>query len=123
MLILTASACRTVDANRGCLSFAEEFQSVPVSIASLDTNYLNQPLPEHLRKLEAGYDAACRIGGVADIYIQCPKGDNPRPRTIIRSAPVIGTDPEGFTVVIVSLQDHEALRGQDLFWARCEDDG
>ena len=38
----------------------------------------------------------------------------------IHSAPIIGTDPEGFTVVIISVQDYENLKEQELFWARCD---
>ena len=88
-------------------------------LESLDPDYLSQPLPPNLRRLEAGYDSACRVGSVADIQIGCPDGDDLGLYTIVRNAPVIATDPEGFTVVIISAEDHRRLTDHDLFWARC----
>lgn len=103
-----------------CTRFAEGFDSQGVDVASLDANYLVQPLPESLRKLEAGHDPACVVGGVADVLVACPVGDDLGLVRIITDAPVIATDPEGFTVVIISRADHDKLAGQDLFWARCD---
>jgi hypothetical protein len=102
-----------------CLEFAERFGSVGVRLTDLDPDFPFMPLPDSLRMLEAGFDPACRVGGVADIEIQCPVGDDPRARVIIRDAPVVWTDADGFTVVIISLRDHERLEGRDLFWATC----
>jgi hypothetical protein len=122
LLLLAFSAyLHAAWAEDACLTFAKEFHSVAISTSSLDRDYLNKPLPKNMRKLEAGFDAFCRVGGKADIIIQCPKENDPRPQRIIRNAPVIWTDPEGFTVVIISLEDHEKLKGQDMFWASCKE--
>lgn len=89
-------------------------------MSELAPDYLNQPLPGTVRRLDAGFDSSCEIGGTANIQIQCFDDDAPTTHVIIREAPVIGTDPEGFTAVIVSLADHEKLAGLDLYWASCD---
>ena len=121
LLVSAAFACVAAPAwaSDGCTRFAREFDSQRVDIASLDANYLYQPLPESLRKLEAGHDPVCVVGGVADVLVACPVGDDLGLVRIIKDAPVIATDPEGFTVVIISRADNDKLVGQDLFWARC----
>ncbi len=119
--IFASSACQPIDGIEDrCIRFAKLFKSVAVNLSSLDSDYLTKPLPDTLRRLEAGYDSSCAIGGVADIYIQCLVGDNSQPHNIIHSAPIIRTDPEGFTVVIISIEDYENLSEQDLFWASCD---
>ena len=89
--ILVSSACQPIDGiEDGCIRFTESFKSVAVDMSSLDSDLLSKPLPDTLRRLEAGYDSSCVIGGVADIYIQCPTGHNSQTHIIIHSAPMIG---------------------------------
>jgi len=120
LTIFASTACVPIDETEGsCLDFAQTFQSVSVNTLSLEKDYHNKPLPDELRRLEAGYHPSCVVGGVSDIIIQCPTDKDIQSFVIIRNAPVIWTDPEGFTVVVVSDEDYEKLEGQNLFWARC----
>ncbi len=115
-----SSACFPIgEAEDGCIDFAEIFQSVAVEKSFLEGDFLNNPLPDNLRRLEAGYDPSCVVGGVGDVHIQCATAKTLQSHAIIRTAPVIGTDPEGFSVLVISREDHEKLKGQELFWAKC----
>ena len=55
--ILVSSACQPIDGiEDGCIRFTESFKSVAVDMSSLDSDLLSKPLPDTLRRLEAGYD-------------------------------------------------------------------
>jgi hypothetical protein len=111
----------SADAVDTCTEFARSFRSTPVDTAALDSDYLMKPLRDSVKRPEAGFDPSRVSGGVADIYIQCAIDNTVTPLVIIRSAPVIATDPEGFTVLIISNHDHQELKGQSLFRATCDD--
>lgn len=121
---VSLAACVPVgEPGSSCVRFVESFQSVAVDLQSLDPDYLNKPLPDTVRRLEAGHDPACVVGGVGDILVQCVNGNIAESHAIIRRAPVIWTDAEGFTVLLISAEDEQQLEGRDLFWANCESDG
>lgn len=114
------AACQPPDdMDDACHSLAKSFQSVPIDLALLGPDYLDNPLPDSVARLEAGYDPTCVVGETGAVLIQCATGDDLQTFTLIHNAPVIWTDAEGFTVMIVSKADHERLQSHDLFWADC----
>lgn len=108
-------------AAESCEEFVTAFRSVPIAPSLLPAiQDFQGPWPEGTYPLETGYGEGCDIGEMARIVAICP---NAATYPLIAKAPVIASDPEGFTVVMIGREDHERLKNKDdmlLFYAQCQ---
>lgn len=121
-LILAAGAVTgTCLAAESCEKFIEVFHSVPLVESQIPAIHdFRGPWPKKTFPLETGYGEGCEIGKTAEIVAMCPDG---KTYPLIPQAPVIASDPEGFTVVMIGREDHERLEDKNdmlLFYAQCK---
>lgn len=97
-------------ASEDCQTFFDTFQSVNVNMEDLGDEWTENPIPEGIHRLEVGNDSECKIGDMAEIYTFCPNEDDSIRFSVIPAAPIIWSDSEGFTVVLVSDKDYKKLK-------------
>ena len=108
-------------AAESCEEFVTSFRSVPIAQSLLPAiKDFQGPWPAGTYPLETGYGEGCDIGKMAEIVAMCPDAAT---YPLIAKAPVIASDPEGFTVVMIGPEDHEQLKDKGdmiLFYAQCQ---